>query len=110
MAGRLKFLPELADSSTVETGELAMKIDVNSPVVAQLTPDRSTTQVSNGSPAVASSSTEDRTTLHSDSASVEALTSQAMQSPDVRQDKVASLTQAVKSGDYKPDATQTASA
>lgn len=87
-----------------------MKIDVNSPVVAQLTTDRSTTQVSNGSPSVASSSTEDRTTLHSDSASVQGLTSQALQSPEVRQDKVAALTQSVKSGEYKPDATATASA
>ena len=87
-----------------------MKIEVNSPVVNQLTADRTPTQVASAGPSVSSSSTEDRTTLHSDSASVQALAGQALQSPEVRQDKVAALAQAVSSGEYKPDATETASA
>jgi flagellar biosynthesis anti-sigma factor FlgM len=87
-----------------------MKIEVNSPVVTQLATDRTKTQVPNDSPSVGSGSTEDRTTLHSDSASVQALTSQALQSPEVRQDKVDQLRLAVQGGAYKPDATQTASA
>jgi flagellar biosynthesis anti-sigma factor FlgM len=87
-----------------------MKIDVNSPVVSQLTTDRTTTQVPKEVPTVGSGSTEDRTTLHSDSASVQSLTSQALQSPEVRQDKVDQLRLAVTGGDYKPDATETASA
>jgi flagellar biosynthesis anti-sigma factor FlgM len=87
-----------------------MKIDVNSPVLSQLTTDRSTKQVSNSSLAGTRDSTEDRTTFHSDSASVQALTSQAMQSPAVRQNKVDALSQSVKSGEYKADPTETAGA
>jgi flagellar biosynthesis anti-sigma factor FlgM len=106
----LKLLPGNADSCTVETGEVAMKIDVNSPVLNQLTTDRGAKQVSNGSLSGAQGSTEDRTTFHSDSASVQALTSQAMQSPDVRQGKVDAISQSVKSGEYKADPTETAGA
>jgi flagellar biosynthesis anti-sigma factor FlgM len=87
-----------------------MKIDVNSPALNQISAERSTKQVTNGSISTAQSATEDRTTFHSDSASVQALTSQAMQSPEIRQSTVAALTQAVRSGTYKPDATATASA
>jgi flagellar biosynthesis anti-sigma factor FlgM len=87
-----------------------MKIEVNSPVVTQLATDRAKTQAPNDSPSVGSGSTEDRTTLHSDSSSVQALTSQALQSPEVRQDRVDQLRLAVQGGEYKPDATETASA
>jgi flagellar biosynthesis anti-sigma factor FlgM len=87
-----------------------MKIDVNSPVLSQLTTERSAKQVSNNSVSIGQSSTEDRTTFHSDSASVNALTSQALQSPEVRQGKVAALSQAVRSGEYKPVASETADA
>ena len=87
-----------------------MKIDVNSPVLSQLTTDRSTKQVSNQKLAGTQSSTEDRTTFHSDSASIQALTNQAMQFPPVRQDKVNVLSQSVRSGEYKPDASETAGA
>lgn len=87
-----------------------MKIEVNSPVLSQVAVDRSTKQVSNGSLASTQSTTEDRTTFHSDSASVQALTSQAMKTPEVRQDKVDALSQSVKSGEYKADPTETAGA
>jgi flagellar biosynthesis anti-sigma factor FlgM len=87
-----------------------MKIDVNSPVLSQLTTDRSPKQVANTSLAGTQSTTEDRTTFHSDSLSVQALTSQAMQSPAVRQDKVDALSQSVKSGEYKPNASEIAGA
>lgn len=43
---------------------------------------------------------EDRATLTSDSASVGSLVSTALSSPEVRQDKVDSLKQAVSSGQY----------
>ena len=87
-----------------------MKIEVNSPVLSPLTADRSAKQASSSSLASAQSTTEDRTTFHSDSASVQALTSQAMQSPAVRQNKVDALSQSVKSGEYKADPTETAGA
>jgi negative regulator of flagellin synthesis FlgM len=43
----------------------------------------------------------DRTTLTSGSVSVSSLVSQAMTSPEVRQDKVQSLQQAIQSGKYQ---------
>jgi negative regulator of flagellin synthesis FlgM len=50
-----------------------------------------------------SAGSEDRTTLTSSSASVESLVSTAMNSPEVRQDKVDSLRQAIASGQYQLD-------
>jgi negative regulator of flagellin synthesis FlgM len=46
---------------------------------------------------------EDRTTLAFDHANISALVSQAMSSPELRQDKVDALRQAVSSGEYKVD-------
>jgi flagellar biosynthesis anti-sigma factor FlgM len=87
-----------------------MKIEVNSPAANQLPPDRGPKQVSNQGPAVTQGATEDRTTFHSDSTSVRALTSQALNSPEVRQDKVDALRQSVSSGNYQIDATKIAGA
>jgi len=44
---------------------------------------------------------EDTATLSSDSASVQALTAKALESSEIRQDKVAALRQAIQNGDYK---------
>jgi flagellar biosynthesis anti-sigma factor FlgM len=103
-------LLESADSSTVETGEVAMKIDVNSPAVNQLPVDRGPKQVLNGGVAGSQDATEDRTTLRTDSLSVQSLTSQALNTPAVRQDKVQALRQSVNSGEYQVDATKIADA
>jgi negative regulator of flagellin synthesis FlgM len=46
-------------------------------------------------------SQEDRATLTSDSTSVSSLVGKALESPEVRQDKVDNLRQAVESGQYK---------
>jgi negative regulator of flagellin synthesis FlgM len=54
-----------------------------------------TEQVPNGA--------EDRTTLAFDHANISALVSQAVASPEVRQDKVDALRQAISSGEYKVD-------
>ena len=80
-----------------------MKIEVNSPAASQLSVDRGPKQVSNGSLAGTQRSTEDRTTLHTDSQSVQALTSQALNSPEIRQGKVDTLRQSVGSGEYQID-------
>jgi flagellar biosynthesis anti-sigma factor FlgM len=87
-----------------------MKIEVNSPTVSTLATDRSPKKVSSDVVASTQSATQDRTTFHSDSQSVQALTTQAMKSPEVRQDKIDALSQSVKSGEYKPDAAATAGA
>ncbi len=87
-----------------------MKIELNSPPTTQLPVDRDVKQVSTSGTTSAQSTTVDRTTFHSDSLSVQSLTSQAMNSPEVRQDKVDTLRQSVNSGEYKASATETADA
>jgi len=66
------------------------------------------TGAANSSPAGASGA-EDRATLSSDSASVGSLASQALKSPELRQDKVDSLRLAVTSGQYEIDPEKIAS-
>ena len=51
---------------------------------------------------------EDKATLSSDSLDIWALKSQALASPEVRQDKVEALRQQVQSGQYKVDADEIA--
>jgi len=46
---------------------------------------------------------DDHTTLVSDASSVSSLVSMAMSSPDIREDKVASLQQAIGNGTYELD-------
>lgn len=87
-----------------------MKIELNNPATTQLPVDRGAKQVSSSSSTGTQPATEDRISIHSDSQSVQTLTSQAMQSPPVRQDKVEPLRQSVASGTYKPDASKTAGA
>jgi len=87
-----------------------MKIEVNSPTASQLAVDRSAKQISSNSVTEVQGATQDRTTFHSNSTSVQALTSQALNSPEVRQDKVDALRQSVNSGKYKIDATKIAGA
>ena len=87
-----------------------MKIDVNSLAANQLSVDRGPKQVSNGSPAGIQSSTEDRTTLRTGTLSVQSLTSQALNTPEIRQDKVDALQQSVSSGQYQVSAKAIASA
>jgi len=87
-----------------------MKIDVNSLAANQLSVDRGPKQVSNGSPAGIQSSTEDRTTLRTSNLSVQSLTSQALNTPEIRQDKVDALQQSVSSGQYQVSAKAIASA
>lgn len=52
----------------------------------------------------------DRTTLSSGSGSIGSLVSEAMKSPEIRQDKVSSLQQAIGSGQYQLDPEQIAGA
>lgn len=87
-----------------------MKIDVNSLTANQLPVDRGPKQVSSGSLAGTQISTEDRTTLSTDSQSVQSLTSQALNSPEIRQDKVDTLRQSVSSGEYQVSAKAIANA
>jgi flagellar biosynthesis anti-sigma factor FlgM len=90
-----------------------MQIELNKSLASLLPTDQSVKQVSTSDTAAAqgaASATQDRTTLHSDSLSVQALTSQALSSPEIRQDKVDAVSQSVSSGSYKIDAKETADA
>ena len=87
-----------------------MKIDLNSPAASMLQVDQSPKQISNSGSASVQGATQDRTTLQTGSHSVQALTSQALNSPEIRQDKVDALQQSVSSGQYQVSAKAIASA
>jgi len=87
-----------------------MKIEVNSPNVNLPLVDRTGKRQSPDGLSGQVTGSEDRTTLHSDSASVQSLTSQALKSPEIRQDKVSALQQSLHSGNYKLDSATIASA
>jgi negative regulator of flagellin synthesis FlgM len=88
-----------------------MKIELGNAAASQAVLERSNTKQLSGSQAAASSSVaQDRTTLSSSSTSVKSLTSHALSSPEVRQDKVDALRQSVSSGEYKVDPNKIASA
>ncbi len=81
-----------------------MRIDLLNSAAGELSSELSAQQVSSQTAVQAGkTSTEDRATLTSDSVSVHSLVSTALSSPEVRQDKVASLRQAVNSGQYELD-------
>jgi flagellar biosynthesis anti-sigma factor FlgM len=61
-------------------------------------------------PAATSAPGEDQTQLSGSHVQVQVLTAQALQLPEVRQEKVNALRQVVLSGNYQPSAGQTASA
>jgi negative regulator of flagellin synthesis FlgM len=81
-----------------------MRIDVYNSTASHISGEPSTKRVSPESlQAPESDGSGDRTTLTSGSGSVNSLVSEAMHSPEVRQDKVQSLQQAISSGQYKLD-------
>ena len=86
-----------------------MKIDGVSPVEAQLPIESvAAVRVSSGGQATTPGVAQDWTSFHSDSNSVLSLTSQALNSPEVRQATVDALRQSVSSGQYQVDATKIA--
>jgi flagellar biosynthesis anti-sigma factor FlgM len=87
-----------------------MKIEVNSPTVSLPPVDRGAKKASTGSVSDAQSVTQDRTTFHTDTLSVQSLTAQVLKSHEVRQNKVDALSQSVKRGEYQVDSTKTADA
>ncbi len=99
-----------------------MNIEGIGPTATQLPVDSVTARVSNdgltgtqgtqGTQGArgAQAATEDWTSFHSDSTSVLTLTSQALNSPEVRQGTVDALRQSVNGGQYQVDATKIAAA
>ena len=81
-----------------------MRIDLNQSAASQIAGEPNAQQV-NGKSVSASgvAGGEDRTTFTSDTQSLSSLVKAAMSSPQLREDKVASLQQAVSNGTYQLD-------
>lgn len=85
-----------------------MRVDLYNSAASQISSDLSSQQVgTQGSSQSAGSSGDvsgdDRTSLSSGATEVASLVSTALSSPDVRQDKVDSLRQAISGGQYQVD-------
>ena len=78
-----------------------MRIDLNSSEASQISSEPN--QAASAQNASVQPRDEDRTTLVSDPGSVSGLVSSAMSSPEIREDKVAALQQAISSGKYELD-------
>jgi flagellar biosynthesis anti-sigma factor FlgM len=87
-----------------------MKVDGSSLAQTQLPVNNVTTRKPAGILAGADGPQEDWTSFQSDSASVQSLTSQALDSPEVRQGTVDAIRQSVESGQYQVHPTKIASA
>lgn len=88
-----------------------MRIDLYNSAASQVGNQADPKQVkSQSAPASELADGGDRTTLTSGSGSISSLVSEAMSSPEIRQEKVASLQQSISSGQYKLDPGQIAGA
>ena len=79
-----------------------MRIDLLNTVASQISSEPGS-QAAGAQNASVAPREEDRATLVSDAGSVSSLVSAAMNSPEIRHDKVASLQQAISSGKYQLD-------
>jgi negative regulator of flagellin synthesis FlgM len=81
-----------------------MRVDLNNVAASQIAAESNSKQVSASKDSASGlSGSEDRTSFKSDTQSLSSLVSAAMSSPEIRHDKVASLQEAVSSGNYKLD-------
>jgi negative regulator of flagellin synthesis FlgM len=81
-----------------------MRIDLFNTTASQIANEQSSQKVNaQKAPTTGQSDGEDRATLTSDSTSVGALVNTALSWPEIRQDKVDALRQAVSSGQYELD-------
>jgi len=86
-----------------------MRIGLNTPVPEGVSSERtSDSAVSTNAKSAASAQNADA--FASDTVSLSALASKALQSPEIRQDKVDSLRQQIESGQYQVDAKSIADA
>jgi negative regulator of flagellin synthesis FlgM len=87
-----------------------MRVGLFNSTASELASELSSQQVGAKNSAKANSAAqEDRATLTSGSTTVSSLVSKALESPEVRQDKVDNLRQAVESGQYKVEPDKIAS-
>jgi negative regulator of flagellin synthesis FlgM len=87
-----------------------MRIDLTQSTASQITSEQNPKQVNaENVSATGIAGSEDRTTFTSNQQSLSALVSSAMSSPQIRQDRVDSLKQAVSNGQYELDPDKIAS-
>lgn len=86
-----------------------MKVDQINGVSNQSSVELNTRPAATSSSAATPAEAQDRTTLSTSSSAVASLVSQAMASPEVRQDKVNALKQQIASGNYNIDPSRIAS-
>ena len=87
-----------------------MRIDLSQLTAGQLTNEHDTRKVSDQKIGASDlSGSLDRTTFTSDSSSVSSLAAKAMNTPEIRENLVANLRQAIGSGQYKLDPSAIAS-
>jgi negative regulator of flagellin synthesis FlgM len=84
-----------------------MRIGLNAPHPPEISTDRASTSSASTQSA---SATQQADKFSGDSVSLNSLAAQALQLPDVRQDKVDSLRQQIASGEYRVDPQKTADA
>jgi negative regulator of flagellin synthesis FlgM len=88
-----------------------MKVDLSSLASIQDVSSKSTKPSTTATSTTSTSTvSEDRTTLSSDSASVQSLVAKVLAFPSVRQDKIDALRQSINAGSYKIDADKVATA
>ena len=81
-----------------------MRVDLTNVAANQIAAEPNPNQVNANNVAASNlSGSEDRTSFKSDTQSLSSLVSQAMSSPEIRDEKVAGLQQAINSGNYKLD-------
>jgi len=81
-----------------------MRVDLTNVAANQIAAEPNPKQVSANQVAASDvSGSEDRTSFKSDAQSLNSLVSKALSSPEIREEKVASLQQAISSGNYKLD-------
>lgn len=85
-----------------------MRIDLNNVAANQIANEPSPKQISGAKRGPDAGHVEDTATLSTDSVSIRSLAAQAMQTPEIRQDKVEALRQAISTGNYKIDPMQIA--
>ena len=78
-----------------------MKVDVNS--LVRTLPPALSAQAADKNNAATESTTDDRVTLGSSESAVRSLTAQAMEIPQIRQDKVDQIREAINNGTYNLD-------
>lgn len=80
-----------------------MRIDLFNSAASQIASEPNPKEVQKSNVQSSGASDGDRTTLSSGSGPVSSLVTEAMSSPEIRQDKVQSLQEAVSSGKYEID-------